>query len=571
MIRRRLDGDAATSAAAATAGRTATFRPISASGAPDRQVQPKLDSGGASRWGSSPEPRGPSSGDDAASWSDLVGRRRRSDLVGRRRASDLVEYHDDAGVASAARIHRRAKRVSSAVERATARPAGPGTTEPVDEPALTRWGSAPDSDGPAVVAETSRGVREPCAGAEERLRPHPDRTADPARSAPAASRPPRGRRPPTKASDPSGEVRIAQRRAEVLEAQRRARRRWRTAMWGSIALVSLAVMVVVSPLGAVSRIDVTGATNTPIEQIRIAGATGSRPLVFIRRDDVRHRVERLPWVARVRVRRILVGRRPTLGITVIERVPVAAVRVRDGRWLTVDAIGRVLTITPLKPTSLIGVSVERLAATPVSARILAARIVPVLRSLTPIAALADTDDAVATLSSVFADAVPEASAGSSAVKAGIAALAPGRQVPITARRGVLVARSLAAAQSVRPDATKDLTGSTPSTALVQVDGDRVRVLVTRPPGRTRASNRSRLKRNVAFDFGAVDVPPAGADVPRGSGGGDLYTGEAIIPGGRESTVERRVRAFEILLRDLDLTQTLLVDLSVPDAPVVTPI
>lgn len=378
----------------------------------------------------------------------------------------------------------------------------------------------------------------------------------------------RGRRPVRGRVSSEENQRIAQRRAEVVEAAHRSRRR-RSVLLAVVAGVLFGgAALVLSPVGGVSRIDVVGATRTSDDAIRVATGVGrGRAMILVRTATVRRRLERLPWVARTRVARIMDGRHPVLRITVVERVAVAAVRVKNGTWLTVDATGRVLALTRTKPATLVAVTVGRIAATPVSARILATRIAPILEAVSPFGAVALTGDGLSALGVVFAGAVP--GARDTPINGGVDAIVAGQQIAESAQRGVLIARRL-------PPSIVGATRASP--IVVQVDGDRVRVLVPSLASAQRAlasAGLSVASRPVAFDFGAVDVTNSDGSTSSGAEGGidavPPQVPSAATTDGSLASVERRVRALEILATSLDPRHTLIVDLSVPDSPVVTPV
>ena len=380
----------------------------------------------------------------------------------------------------------------------------------------------------------------------------------------------RGRRP-VQGRNPSEEnQRIAQRRAEVVEAAERSQRRRSVFVALLAGLFIGGIALVFSPAGGVARIDVVGATRTSGDAIRVAsGVNRGRAIVLVRGETVRRRLEKLPWVARARVARIMDGAHPVLRITVVERVAVAAVRVKNGTWLTVDSTGRVLAHTRTKPATLVAVTVERIAATPMSARILATRIAPILEAVSPFGAAALTGDGVSALGVVFAGVIP--GERETPLKGGVDAIVAGRQIPESAQRGVLIAGRL-------PPSIVGATRASP--IVVQVDGDRVRVLVPSlangQPEPTGAG-LSVVSRPVAFDFGAVDVSNADGSTTRNGVEGGIDSGSppvlssAATTEGSLASVERRMRALEILVSALDPRHTLVVDLSVPDSPVVTPV
>ncbi|MDQ6927615.1 MAG: FtsQ-type POTRA domain-containing protein [Actinomycetota bacterium] len=146
------------------------------------------------------------------------------------------------------------------------------------------------------------------------------------------------------------EPRIRVRRAQVRRQEGRRRLR-----------VVVAVLVVVgtalagwgatrSPLLDVDRIVVEGAAQTgAATAARAAGVRRATPMVDVDEDAVRRRLDALPWVRSVTVRREWPG---TLRIGLVERAPVAISPALNGGWALVDIEGRVLAwlSTPIPGT-----------------------------------------------------------------------------------------------------------------------------------------------------------------------------------------------------------------------------
>ena len=137
--------------------------------------------------------------------------------------------------------------------------------------------------------------------------------------------------------------RFRQRRIEV--RRERDRRRLR-ALGGAIAaavVVAALVGMLWSPLLAVRHVRVVGSVHTPdADIVTAASLAGHRRMIDVRAGSDGAALRRLPWVARVTVRR----RWPsTVIIAVTERSPVAMVGGPGGRVLG-DAAGRILAPAP---------------------------------------------------------------------------------------------------------------------------------------------------------------------------------------------------------------------------------
>lgn len=108
---------------------------------------------------------------------------------------------------------------------------------------------------------------------------------------------------------------------------------------GAAVLGGLAWLVFYSSVLDVRSVAVQGATDDKLTaaQVRDAvGRLGDGPLARVDLDDVRHRVEAIPRVAKAEVWR---GWPHTLQVKVAERKAVAAVKGEDGRFTQVDAAG----------------------------------------------------------------------------------------------------------------------------------------------------------------------------------------------------------------------------------------
>jgi cell division protein FtsQ len=152
-------------------------------------------------------------------------------------------------------------------------------------------------------------------------------------------------------------------RARRIEVRRDAgRRRLRRLVWlaGGLGVLVLGVGATRSPLLDVDRVAVLGADSTgPAAVVAASGVTPGDRLVGVPLGEVAERVRRLPWVASATVARSWPG---TVRITVVERVPVAALAATQGGSVLLDREGRQLAVVPEVPAGL-----ARLEAAPVDA------------------------------------------------------------------------------------------------------------------------------------------------------------------------------------------------------------
>jgi cell division protein FtsQ len=137
---------------------------------------------------------------------------------------------------------------------------------------------------------------------------------------------------------------IRQRRIEVRrdEGRRRLRRLLVVAAAAAVVLSGLAISR--SSLMDVDRVQVTGGRHTSADEIAAAsGVRNHQPMVEVDTEGAAERVEALPWVAQAEVTR----RWPAdVRIQVSERSAVAQVATEDGRWVRIDADGRLLDLGP---------------------------------------------------------------------------------------------------------------------------------------------------------------------------------------------------------------------------------
>ena len=88
-----------------------------------------------------------------------------------------------------------------------------------------------------------------------------------------------------------------------------------------------------SPLVAVSRVQVTGAIHTSVDEVAAVGhLRHQRPMTDIDEAGSARAIERLPWVQHARVHRRWPRR---VDVAIVERVPVASAPTANG-WVLID-------------------------------------------------------------------------------------------------------------------------------------------------------------------------------------------------------------------------------------------
>jgi cell division protein FtsQ len=169
--------------------------------------------------------------------------------------------------------------------------------------------------------------------------------------------------------------RIRERRIAVQRALGRRRLRILIVCSTAIVTLGLAFLVVHSPLLDVDRVQVVGTHELTAANVRGAARVHVHsPLMFLDTGAVARRVETLPWVERVSVRRDFPG---TVRIVVTEYTPTAYVRVGNSVVL-IAANGRAIARVSRAPAGI--VEVRGLRAAPAAGELLsppeAANIVP---------------------------------------------------------------------------------------------------------------------------------------------------------------------------------------------------
>ena len=134
--------------------------------------------------------------------------------------------------------------------------------------------------------------------------------------------------------------RIRQRRIEVRRDEGRRRLRIVVAAASVVGAVLVGWLATRSPVLDVDRVRVEGAVRTAVTDIRAAGVVRKGDaLVDVDEGAVARRIEQLPWVEDVDVRREWPG---TVVVQVTERRAAASARARGGGWMLVDDSGRLL-------------------------------------------------------------------------------------------------------------------------------------------------------------------------------------------------------------------------------------
>ena len=186
----------------------------------------------------------------------------------------------------------------------------------------------------------------------------PGRTATrppPRRRAETAGRGPAPRGAATRAaSKPSIDPRIRARRRQVVRGRTRRRRLVVVSLVVLTVLTVGALLLLHSPVFGARVVTVKGSVHTPpAEVIAVAGLAGHPPLIDMDPGQSAARLERLPWIRTATVNRQWPD---GVSVTITERVPVAVVATAGGRWLVVDAEGRVVETVASAPAGLVHLS-----------------------------------------------------------------------------------------------------------------------------------------------------------------------------------------------------------------------
>jgi len=164
------------------------------------------------------------------------------------------------------------------------------------------------------------------------------------------STPVRGRSPRTGTTSAADRARARRaRRTPGRVTRRTVVRRRAVALLVLLGVVGLVVGVFFTPMLGVDDVDVRGAKELTVEQVRAKAAIkpGS-PLVRIDVHGIADRVRQLPRVESVEVARSLPG---TVRLTIVERSPVAFVKANDGVHL-VDGTAKDYATVAVPPIGL---------------------------------------------------------------------------------------------------------------------------------------------------------------------------------------------------------------------------
>ena len=145
--------------------------------------------------------------------------------------------------------------------------------------------------------------------------------------------------------------RISARRTAVIRQQ--GRRRLRVVVVGLVgtALVVGGWFLIHSPVFSARSVTVTGNVHeTAAQVVAQAGLASQPPLLDVNAGAAAARIEQMPWVASAAVH---VSWPDGVHIVVTEETPRFVVSEAGGRWASVSADGRVLTVSATRPPGLL--------------------------------------------------------------------------------------------------------------------------------------------------------------------------------------------------------------------------
>lgn len=151
--------------------------------------------------------------------------------------------------------------------------------------------------------------------------------------------------PDTDQMDP----RVKARRTALAQERTRTRRRIALTVLGVLAVIGISIGLFFTPLFNVDQIEVRGNAVLSDDAVRAAsGIRRGEPLVLVNPGASANRIERVPFIATARVKRVFPG---TVIITVRERAR-AGWAIDGTRVVVVDPTGRVLSEPEAPPIDL---------------------------------------------------------------------------------------------------------------------------------------------------------------------------------------------------------------------------
>jgi len=151
--------------------------------------------------------------------------------------------------------------------------------------------------------------------------------------------------------------RISARRAAVIREQGRRRLRIVVVGVAGTVLVVGGWFLVHSPLFSARAVTVTGNVHETAGQVVArAGLSGQPPLLDVNAGSASARIEQLPWVSSAVVH---VSWPDGVDIVVTEETPRLVVSEPGGRWATLSAGGRVLSVSATRPPGLVLLTVPQ--------------------------------------------------------------------------------------------------------------------------------------------------------------------------------------------------------------------
>ena len=151
--------------------------------------------------------------------------------------------------------------------------------------------------------------------------------------------------------------RIRARRREVRRTQGRRRRRVLTVIAAVLLVVLVGLVLLVSPLLSVRRVDVDGAVYSRYfdgERLdAVVASLNGEPILSVDLEAAQRELEASPWIRAARVRRDLPSR---VVVEVEERRPLAWFAGADRRFRVIDADGVVVAVLEGQPIDYLGIA-----------------------------------------------------------------------------------------------------------------------------------------------------------------------------------------------------------------------